>query len=368
MTWLPEWRVTVGDDVYTTVTSVSYATGRLDIDRQATAGYCQVTIVNVDNSPFTINITEPITLEVKDTFGAYVKMFSGTVSDCNIGVRSPEETGFVTTGTILGIGPLSRLTKAVYNTALAADLDGVQIGLILNEALSLTWAEVTPTITWAAYPATVTWDDAETVAGRIDGGRFNMIAVGALPTTRSQTLVDQIANSAIGIIWESSDGLVNYDDANHRQDYLDTFGYTDLSAEYATPSSIQAQTQISRLRNKVVYKYGIGYATTYTLSVEDSIATYGLFERATEVNISTTNAGDIAALALQQLFTRDQPRAALGAIRFRLDNPELPTGMLNKLLGSFIGRPVGIIDLPSNVLGGEFLGYIENIALNATPT
>ncbi len=54
MTWLPEWRVTVGDDVYTTVTSVSFASGRLDIDRQATAGYCQVQIVNTDNTPFTI--------------------------------------------------------------------------------------------------------------------------------------------------------------------------------------------------------------------------------------------------------------------------------------------------------------------------
>jgi len=46
MTWLPEWRVTVGDDVYTTVTSVSFASGRLDIDRQATAGYCRVEIIN----------------------------------------------------------------------------------------------------------------------------------------------------------------------------------------------------------------------------------------------------------------------------------------------------------------------------------
>ncbi len=36
MTWLPEWRITVGDDVYTTVTSVSYASGRLDIDKQCT--------------------------------------------------------------------------------------------------------------------------------------------------------------------------------------------------------------------------------------------------------------------------------------------------------------------------------------------
>ena len=72
MTWLPEWRVTVGDDVYTTVTSVSLASGRLDIDRQCSAGYCQVEIINTDGTPFTIDVTDTITLELKDSAGNYV--------------------------------------------------------------------------------------------------------------------------------------------------------------------------------------------------------------------------------------------------------------------------------------------------------
>jgi hypothetical protein len=168
MTWLPEWRVTVGDDVYTTVTSVSFASGRLDIDRQPTAGYCQVEIINTDNSPFTINVTEPITLELKNSTGTYVTVFGGEVSDFNVGVRSPEETGYITTGKILGIGSLAKLTKAVYNTALIEELDGEQIADILGAALNLTWAEVTPTVTWDTYPATQTWLDAESYIGEID--------------------------------------------------------------------------------------------------------------------------------------------------------------------------------------------------------
>ena len=142
MTWLPEWRVTIGDDVYTTVTSVSYATGRLDIDRQCTAGYCRVEIINTDNSAFTINVTEPVTLELKNSSGTYITVFSGEVSDFSIGVRSPEETGYITTGTILGIGSLAKLTKAIYNTALSEGLDGAQISAILSAALNLSWAEV----------------------------------------------------------------------------------------------------------------------------------------------------------------------------------------------------------------------------------
>ena len=72
MTWLPEWRITVGDDTYTTVTSVSFSSGRNDIDYQASAGYCQVEIINTTGSPFTINVTETITLELKNSSGTYV--------------------------------------------------------------------------------------------------------------------------------------------------------------------------------------------------------------------------------------------------------------------------------------------------------
>jgi hypothetical protein len=366
MPWLPQWRVTVGDDVYTTVTSVSYATGRLDIDRQATAGYCQVQIVNADNSAFTINITEPITLELKNSAGVYKQVFAGTVSDFNIGVRSPDETGFVTTGTILGIGPLSKLTKAVYNTALASARDGEQIALILDAALAGTWDEVNATVTWATYPATITWNQAENSLGQIDQGEYDMIQINASASAKSQTLVDQIANSGLGIISEGNDGLVYYADADHRENYLLANGYTDLDAAYATPSSIQSQTQTARLRNSLIYKYSTGYASILTLTDAEKIATYGLFEKSTESNI--LNIGDMQQIAERELFLRNTPRGSLGAIRFRLDNPQLPSAMLDDLLTMFCNRPISIDNLPSNLLGGTFEGFVENIAVSATPT
>jgi hypothetical protein len=366
MTWLPEWRVTVADDVYTTVTSVSYATGRLDIDRQATAGYCRVEIVNVDNSPFTINITEPISLELKNSSGTYIKLFTGTVSDFNIGVRSPDESGFITTGTILGIGPLSKLAKAFYNTALASALDGEQIKLILESALSRTWDEIDSSVTWATYPATITWNEAETALGNVDQGEYGMIQINASTKAKSQTLVDQIANSALGIIWESSNGLVNYDDADHRENYLLIYGDKTLDASYATPSSIQSQTQSARLQNSFIYKYGIGYAELLTISAPDSIATYGLFEKSIDSNILSFD--DMANIGTREILLRNMPRGSLGAIRFRLDNPELPNWMLDDLLMMFCGTPVYIENLPNNLLGGTFEGFVENIAVNATPT
>jgi hypothetical protein len=366
MTWLPEWRVTVGDDVYTTVTSVSYATGRLDIDRQCTAGYCQVQIVNTNNAPFTINVTEPILLELKNSSGTYVTVFGGEVSDFNIGVRSPEESGFITTGTILGIGSLARLTKAIYNTALAEGLDGAQIAEILGAALNLTWAEVTPTVTWDTYPATQTWADAESYIGSIDSGFYTMIALAANASAKSQTLADQIATSALGQLYEEKDGDVSYDDADHRSNYLAANGFTNLDGSYATPSSITSTTQIARIRNSLIYRYATGYASTYSTSDTDSIASYGLFERSFDSNIKTLT--DITDIATRELNLRKNPRGSLGAITFRLDNPDMPDSMRNDLIGVFFGEPVLITNLPSNLLDGQFDGFVENVALRATPS
>jgi hypothetical protein len=366
MTWLPEWRVTVGDDVYTTVTSVSFASGRLDIDRQATAGYCQVEIINTDGSPFTINVTEPITLELKNSSGTYVTVFGGEVSDFNIGVRSPEETGYITTGKILGIGSLAKLTKVVYNTALAEGLDGAQIAEILGSALNLTWAEVTPTVTWDTYPADVTWANAESYIGTIDSGFYTMINLAASATAKSQTLVDQIATSALGQIYEEKDGDVSYDDADHRSNYLAANGFTNLDGSYATPSSITATTQTSRIRNSLIYRYGTSYASTYSTSDTDSIASYGLFERSFDSNIK--NLADITDIASRELNLRKNPRGSLGAITFRLDNPDMPSAMLDNLINVFFGQPVLILNLPSNLLGGQFDGFVENVALRATPS
>jgi len=365
MTWLPEWRITVGDDVYTTVTSVSYSTGRLDIDRQATAGYCQVEIINTTGAAFTIEVTEPILLELKNASGTYVTVFGGEVSDFSIGVRSPSESGFVTTGTILGIGSLAKLTKAVYNTALAEGLDGAQIAAILSAGLNLNWNEVTPTTTWDTYPPTVTWETAESYVGTVDSGFYTMVALAASATVKSQTLTDQIANSGLGQVYENNVGNVCFDDADHRSNYLAANGYTFLDGDFAVPTTIKSTTAISRIRNSLIYKYGTSYGSTYSTSDADSIAVYGLYERSIDSNIKSLT--DITDIANRQLNLRRSPRNQLEAITFRLTNDNIPTAMLNSLIGVFFGQPVLINNLPSNLLSGTFDGFVENITMRANP-
>jgi hypothetical protein len=281
-------------------------------------------------------------------------------------VRSPEESGYITTGTILGIGSLARLTKAIFNTALIEELDGEQIADILGAALNLNWNEVTPTVTWATYPATTTWDEAESYIGSIDTGFYTMIPVAANASAKSQTLADQIANSALGQIHEEKNGDVSYDDADHRSNTLSANGYTFLDGAYATPTTITSTTQIARIRNSLIYRYATGYGSTYAVSDPDSIASYGLFERSFDSNIKTLT--DITDIANRELNLRRVPKGSLGAITFRLDNPDMPSAMLDSLIGVYFGQPMLISNLPSNLLGGTFDGFVENIALRATPS
>jgi hypothetical protein len=364
MPWYPEWRISVGDDVYTTVTAASYSIGRLNIDEQCTAGYARVEIINVDNSPFTIDITDRLVLELKNSAGTYVTVFTGEVSDFSIGVRSPDENGFITTGTILGVGSLSKVTKAYYNTALPEELDGEQIAAILNAALSGSWDEVSPTLTWATYPPTVTWANAESYTGTIDTGLYTMIPVAA-NNLKSSNLVDQIARSALGQIYETSQGLINYDDADHRSNYVAANGSKEFSGIYATPSSIRSQLQIAKIRNSEIVKYGTGYASTFELTDTDSISTYGLFQLRYDSNVKSLS--DVTDIVTRDLALRAVPRNQFGQITYRLDNATMPDALRDELIAVFFGEPVVVTNLPENMFDGYFDGFIENITMNSTP-
>jgi hypothetical protein len=221
-------------------------------------------------------------------------------------------------------------------------------------------------VTWATYPADVTWNDAESYIGEVDSGFYTMIALAANASAKSQSLVDQIATSALGQIYEEKDGDVSYADADHRSNLLAANGYTFLDGAYATPSSITSTTQTARIRNSLIYRYATGYGSTYTTSDADSIASYGLFERSFDSNIK--NLADITDIATRELNLRRVPKGSLGAITFRLDNPDIGNAMLDALIGLYFGQPVLISNLPSNLLGGTFDGFVENVALRATPT
>jgi hypothetical protein len=365
-TWLPEWRIIVGTTVYDNVLSVNMATGRDDIDLQCNAGYARMEIINLDNSAFDIDVTDSLTLELKNSAGVYIPVFGGEVSDFGISVRSPEEIGFITIGNILAVGSLAKLTKALFPDALAKENDGTQIYDILNELLINSWFEVAPALQWFNYDPTTTWANAENVGlGEIDQpGLYEMISRAADPAI-SYNLCAQIAQSAQGQLYEDKAGRVAYADTDHRTAYLSANGYTTLSANYAIPSTVKSILQIGKIRNSLVFNYGNNYANQATALDAASIANYGRYQRSVTTNLH--NLADVEDLMTRELGLRAIPREQLQSITFRLDNSELPDAERDKLINAFFGEPVVINDLPINMFNGSFNGFVEGFAIKATP-
>jgi hypothetical protein len=340
MTWDPDWRITVGTTVYNNVQQVNLTVGRIDIDRQCQAGYARMDIVNTGTTAFDIDVTDALKLEVKDSSGDYVDVFGGEVSDFSISARTPDTTGFLTIGSVLAVGQLAKLPKALWSGALTQDLDGVQIADIFASLTSLT-------------------------TGEVDAGAYEMIARNADPIVMSD-IVTLIADSGIGQIYEDKLGQVCFADADHRTVYLATYGFTELDATYAYPSSIKSILQIGKIRNSLSVDYNNNYASNLTDTDATSIATYGLFAKKFQSNIKHT--ADMTDILSRDIALRATPKTQLDSVTFRLDDPNLPDAMRDDLLNIFFGEPVLLTNLPANILDGEFEGFVEGWTMSATPS
>lgn len=359
----PEWRVTIGSNIYTNVTlsGVTMTSGRTDIYSQPIAGYCSLVIVNLDESQFIFEINDGLTLQVKNSAGTYVPIFGGSITDIGIEVASAGDAGIVTTAALTALGALSRLPKALTEGVLSKELDGVQIETILTDLLVNTWNEVPAALTWSTYPATTEWLDAEnTGLGEIDSGIYELQARTA-DVTDMYSLVSALANSGFGYLYEDAEGRINYAGADHRQNYLAANGYTTISANQALAAGIRTTTQAGDVRNDIALTYRAG--TEYATDAQ-SILTYGKLSQ----SISTTlhNEIDAESQAQRYLDLRKFPRAKFESITFPITSPELSDSTRDALLGIFMGQPIKLTDLPLNISGGQFEGYVEGWTWNVS--
>jgi hypothetical protein len=259
---------------------------------------------------------------------------------------------------------LARTQRAIFNGNLAEGLDGAQITDLLDELLLSSWNELPPAETWATYNATETWAQAGNIGfGTIDPGEYTMVSR-QITDSIIYPIINQIASSALGYMYEDANGNINYADASHRQDYLLANGYTDLDASHAIASGIGVIQRQGDLSNKIIMDYGNNFNNSYTAQDLDSQAEYGLF--AEQFNSYLKNAADVEDVADRLIGLRAWPRNTFQSITFALQSPEIDDADRNALLNIFMGQPVRITNLPLNILGGEFTGFIEGWSFNAS--
>jgi hypothetical protein len=374
--WNPEYQILIDGVDYSssTIANLGITSGRTSIYEQPVAGYCSVELINFDNTDYPFTVGTDILISIKDSTGTFVNLFGGFISDLEISVQSAGSVGYTTAARITALGALARLARANWESALAKDFDGDQIYAILSDLLLNNWNEVAPALQWNQYDPTTTWANAENVGlGEIDQpGQYEMVARAADPVS-SYTLASQIAESGLGYLYEDSSGRIGYADALHRQTYLATYGYTEISANTSIGVGLKSVTRSGDVRNFITLNYKNSQIVE---SDAASISQYGKFAEIFDTNLE--NAGEAAAVAARRLQLKAYPRAFFDSIEFPLGSPEIDDSDRDALLNIFMGLPLWISDLPPNIVDSQFQGYVEgwtfrasynalSITINASP-
>jgi hypothetical protein len=364
--WNPVWQVEIDGVEYTSavLANLSIRSGRTNIYEQAQAGYVNLQLLDVNQATIPVSINSTISVSVKDTAGTFIAIFGGSVVDIALEVRDVGSTMYTQTYSITALGALARLPKALTNGVLSKDFDGDQIWEILSDLLLNTWAEVPAALTWASYNPTTTWATAENVGlGEIDRPGDYELAARSSSRTDVYSLVSALATSGLGYIYEDGQGRISYADATHRSQYLSNNGYVQLTANQARAAGLRTETRAGDVRNNLTIKYNATSSAEQSASDATSINTYGTLSQI----ISTTlhNSADATAQANFYLALRKDPQANFSQITFDLTNPELDDSDRDNLIGTFMGQPVAINDLPAN-MGGIFQGFVEGFSYQAS--
>jgi hypothetical protein len=377
--YTPTYKVLVNAEELTDVTlaNLTITSGRTDINSQPVAGYCQVQLLNVNNTAYDFTVGTSITIEVTDSVGTFKPIFGGTISDFTTAVNRSGNLQFTTIIQITALGALAKLTKIIDAGILSQDQDGDQIYSLLDNYLLGEWLDVPAAQTWATYNPTETWANALNLGlGEIDRpGDFLMIARSSNETDL-YSLCAAIATSALGLLYEDSNGNIGYADSTHRQDYLAANGYTTLDANHANGVGLSVSTRAGDLRNKFAITYGNNGNSVYTAEDAESITQYGTYAEAFLSLIKDT--ADAELYADRVIALRSQPYPRFQNITFELGNPEIDDSDRDTLINIFTGLPIWIQNLPPNIAQGSFEGYVEGwtfraslnnltITLNASP-
>lgn len=357
--WSPDWKLTVADVDYTdiAISDIQHQAGRTDIYQQPNPSYIQINFVALSGQTLPFDINDSLSLQVKDTSGAYVSIFGGDITDITVSVGATGSIATVIQYSILAMGSLVKLAKEIYTGTIAQDKDGEQIYTLLSSVFAGTWSDVPAAVQWSTYDATEQWVDAQVSVGDIDRpGLYTMENRGSAPDT-IYNIASLIANSAFGYLFEQNNGFVGYADADHRQTYLAANGYVDLNARHALSQGLSTITRSGDIRNDVYINYGNNFGSQETATSAASIALYGY--KSESINSVLHSAVDAQAVADRYIDQRAFPQPAFQSITFPITNSEIDDSDRDNLLAVFMGQPLNIQNLPEQISEGEFEGYVE---------
>ena len=356
--YTPTYRVTIAGTVQTSTTledaTITY--GRNDFFEATQPSYCNIELLNLDGTSPAVELLDTILIEVTDSTGAYVKLFTGEVSGVYNRFAGAGAAGKPNTLQIQAVGALGLLVKRYAGSvAYPEELDGARITRILEETLYTAWEDLSNTLTWNDIPVTETWANYG-VQGidTIDAGRYEMLARSA-QVEQAYNLTDVTQQSGLGYLYDTTDFKIGYADAERRSENYTT-NLIELDANLVN-ADIQTRLQTADIVNSVVIQYDDPVQEVAAQN-DISINAYGLLEEVRSTILAQT--ADATEQATNFVNYRGTPKVSLEEVTVNLSNSNMTNTVRDNLLSVSMDTLLYLDNIPVGLITeGYNEGFVE---------
>jgi len=355
--YTPTYRVTIAGTVQTSTTledgTITY--GRNDFFEATQPSYCNIELLNLDGLSPVVELLDTVLIEVTDSTGAYVKLFTGEVSGVYNRFEGAGLGGKPNTLQIQAIGALGLLVKRYAGSvSYPEELDGARIQRILEETLFTAWEDLSGTFTWNDF-TTETWATYG-VQGidTIDAGRYEVLARPA-EIDQAFNLTDTTQQSALGYLYDTPDFEIGYADAERRSENYTT-NLIELDANLVN-ADIQTRLQTADIVNSVVIQYDDPVLEVVAQN-DTSINNYGLLEEIRSTILAET--ADATEQAINFVNYRGTPKISLEEVTVNLAHSDMTNTVRDNLLGVSMDTLLYLDNIPVGLIAeGYNEGFVE---------
>lgn len=328
MPWVADPKVTIGGTDFTgnTLNGVQVSMGRPSFWDQPRAGYATVNIINYTNASYGIDINQTLTVQLKNTSGVYVTVFTGTVISLDNVVTATGSTNVVNQQ-VRAIGPMAKMSRVLMSGSFPKEFDSTRLSSILTAS-------------------GVTVDTVDTP------GVYELQSVTKDPND-CYSFASYYANMTFGYIYETSSGKVGFANETRRNNELNVIGHLAIPKSTILGRTVSSSKSLSDLTNDVQVTWRSGTATN---SSSTSITNYG--RAAARIDTELHNSADAAYQAEKYITIRATPQVNLNQFTIQLDVAS--DSLINSLLAIYIGRAIQITALPNGISQTTFTGFVEN--------
>jgi hypothetical protein len=355
--YTPTYRVTIAGVVQTSdiLSGGTITYGRNDFFEATQPSYCNIELLNLYGASPVVELLDSVIIEVTNSTGTYVKLFTGEVSGIYNRFEGAGAAGKPNTLQIQAIGALGLLVKRTAGAvSYPEELDGARIQRILEETLFVAWEDLSNTQTWNDF-TTETWDNYG-IQGidTIDPGRYEVLARVA-EIDQAYNLTDETQQSGLGYLYDTTDFEIGYADAERRITNYST-NLIELDANLVN-ADIQTRLQTADIVNSVVIQYD-DPVLEEAAENDTSINNYGLLQEIRRTILAQQV--DAQEQAVNFVNFRGTPRTSLESVTVNLANDGMTNTVRDDLLAVSMDTLLYLDNIPVGLLPeGYFEGFCE---------